>query len=132
MRVCNSFQCDNINKMKRKRPIEFIIVLMLLPIGMKAQAFEKFLDFLTIHINKKAIAQDSSIYPAKAILTPVISYAPETNLSIGLGIKALFKLNGSGDETRTSNIPLTVQYTVENKYLFFLDLKYFGLKKNMF
>ena len=125
MRANSASQCDNLYKMKRIRPIEFIIVLMLLPLGMKAQALEKLVDFLTIHINKKAIAQDSSIYPAKAILTPVISYAPETNLSIGIGIKALFKLNGSGDETRTSNIPLTVQYTVENKYLFFSGFEVF-------
>jgi len=74
---------------------------------------------LTVYPNKKAVASNSSIHPAKMIFTPVISYAPETNLSIGVGMKGLFKMRGSGPETRTSNIPLTVQYTIENKYLFF-------------
>lgn len=84
-----------------------------------AQTFEKIVEFLTIHPNKKAVARDSTIYPAKAIFTPVVSFAPETNLSFGIGMKGLFKLKNSGPETRTSNIPLTAQYTVENKYLFF-------------
>ena len=73
---------------------------------------EKLLEFLTFHPNKKAVERDSTIYPAKAIFTPVISYAPETNLSIGVGIKGLFKMKGSGEETRTSNLPLTAQYTI--------------------
>lgn len=98
---------------------------MLLPLGMNAQAFEKLLEFLTIHTNKKAVKKDSSIYPAKAILTPVVSYAPETNLSLGVGIKGLFKLKGSGPETRTSNIPLTVQYSIDNKYFFFSGFEVF-------
>lgn len=87
---------------------------------------DKLLEFLTFHPNKKAVQKDSSIYPAKAIFTPVISYAPETNLSIGVGIKGLFKMRGSGDETRTSNLPLTVQYTIENRYLFFSGFEIFS------
>lgn len=86
---------------------------------MEAQKMDKLLEFLTVHPNKKAVKKDSTLYPAKAIFTPVISYSPETNWSFGLGMKGLFKMRGSGDETRTSNIPLTFQYTVENKYLFF-------------
>ena len=86
----------------------------------------KLLEFLTFHPNKKAVEKDSTIYPAKAIFTPVISYAPETNLSIGVGIKGLFKMKGSGDETRTSNLPLTAQYTIENKYLFFSGFEIFS------
>jgi outer membrane protein assembly factor BamA len=99
--------------------INFIILFLLISSGIKAQAFENLVEFLTVHPNKKTVALDSTAYPAKLIFTPVVSYAPETNLSFGLGMKGLFKLNGSGDETRTSNIPLTVQYSVENKYLFF-------------
>lgn len=98
---------------------------MLIPFGIKAQAFEKLVDFLTVHPNKKAVLKDSTIYPAKAILTPVISYAPETNLSLGVGIKGLFKLRGSGEETRTSNIPLTIQYSIDNKYFFFSGFEVF-------
>lgn len=91
-----------------------------------AQGIDNILNFLTVHPNKKAVERDSSLYPAKAIFTPVVSYAPETNLSLGVGIKGLFKMKGSGDETRTSNIPLTVQYTLENKYFFFSGFEIFS------
>lgn len=90
-----------------------------------AQNPDKLLEFLTFHPNKKAAEKDSTLYPAKAIFTPVITYTPETNLSLGLGIKGLFKMRGSGPETRTSNIPLTIQYTIENKYLFFSGFEIF-------
>lgn len=100
------------------------ILLLFFYTGLAGQ--EKLLEFLTLHPNKKAVERDSTIYPAKAIFTPVISYAPETNLSIGVGIKGLFKMKGSGDETRTSNLPLTAQYTIENRYLFFSGFEIFS------
>lgn len=92
---------------------------LLAPKNGTAQGMEKVIEFLTIHPNKKAVKKDSSLYPAKAIFTPVISYAPETNWSFGVGMKGLFKMKNSGDETRTSNMPITFQYTLENKYFFF-------------
>jgi len=91
-----------------------------------SHTIEQLLEFLTVHPNKKAVARDSSIYPAKAIITPVVAYAPETNLTLGVGIKGLFKMRGSGDETRTSNMPLTVQYSIENKYFFFSGFEIFS------
>jgi len=100
------------------------LLILFLFTGLAGQG--KLLEFLTIHPNKKAVQRDSSIYPAKVIFTPVISYAPETNLSIGVGLKGLFKMRGSGDETRTSNLPLTAQYTIENKYLFFSGFEIFS------
>jgi len=41
-------------------------------------------------------------------------------------MKGLIKMRGSGDETRTSNLPLTGQYTIENKYLFFSGFEIFS------
>jgi len=105
--------------------IYIIISFLLFPIGLKAQGFKKIIEFMTIHPNKKAVDRDSTTYPAKAIFTPVISYAPETSLSFGVGMKGLFKMNESGPETRTSNIPLSFQYTIENKYLFFSGFEIF-------
>ena len=105
--------------------ILFLICIFLAPLSIEAQAFERIIEWLTIHPNSKAVMKDSSLYPAKAIFTPVISYAPETNLSFGVGMKGLFKMKGSGSETRTSNMPLTLQYTVENKYLFFSGFQIF-------
>ena len=91
----------------------------------KAQKINKLIEFLTVYPNKKAVQRDTTLYPAKAIFTPVVSFAPETNLSIGIGMKGLFKMKGSGPETRTSNIPLSAQYTIENKYLFFSGFEVF-------
>ncbi len=83
------------------------------------------IDFLTVYPNKKAVEKDPSIFPTKAILTPIVTFAPETNWGFGLGVKNLFKLKGSGDETRTSNIPLSFLYTVDHKYQFFSGLDIF-------
>ena len=111
--------------MKRILLICVAISFLMLPTEANAQKIEKLIEFLTIHPNKKAAAQDSLIYPAKAIFTPVITFAPETNLSLGVGMKGLFKMKGSGPETRTSNIPLSAQYTIDNKYLFFSGFEVF-------
>ena len=110
--------------MARSLKISLILSLFLFSSGLSGQ--EKILEFLTLHPNKKAVERDSTIYPAKAIFTPVVQFAPETNLSIGVGIKGLFKMKGSGEETRTSNLPLTAQYTIENKYLFFSGFEIFS------
>jgi len=48
------------------------IFLISLPVSSEAQFLEKTLEFLTIHPNKKAVAKDSTLYPAKAIFTPVV------------------------------------------------------------
>ena len=105
--------------------ILMLLSLITIPNGVDAQFVDDLIDFLTIHPNKKAGALDSTLYPAKAIFTPVVSFAPETNWSFGVGMKGLFKMKGSGDETRTSNIPLTAQYSVENKYFFFSGFQIF-------
>lgn len=111
--------------MKKTLPFYLAVSFLLLPLGIQAQTFDKIIEFLTIHPNQKAVEVDSTIYPSKAIFTPVISYAPETNLSFGIGMKGLFKMKGSGPETRTSNMPATFQYTIENKYLFFSGFQVF-------
>ncbi len=106
-----------------------IFLLCSLPFALQGQALDNILEFFTVYPNKKAVAKDSTIYPMKAIFTPVITYAPETNLSFGIGMKGLFKIRGSGDETRTSNIPLSVQYTLENNYFFFSGFDVFFPKE---
>lgn len=110
----------------RIHSIGFMLLLLTLPVAVEAQALDKIIDFLTVHPNKKAVERDSSIHPAKAILTPVVSYAPETNLGFGLGVKGLFKMRGSGPETRTSNIPLSLLYTIDKKYQFFSGFAIFS------
>lgn len=87
--------------------------------------FERFKEFLTIHPNKKSVEKDSTLYPSKLIMAPIIAYSPETSLSAGVGAKYLFKFKGSGDETRTSNMPITVQYTLKNQFILFSGFEIF-------
>ncbi|MGB3617976.1 MAG: BamA/TamA family outer membrane protein [Catalinimonas sp.] len=83
----------------------------------RAQFVENAVEFLTLHPNERAVARDSTIYPAKIVLAPIITYAPETSLGLGVGAKYLFKFRGSGDETRTSNMPISVTYTFNNQFI---------------
>lgn len=87
--------------------------------------FERFKELLTIHPNKKSVEKDSTLYPSKLIMAPIIGYSPETNFSAGIGAKYLFKFKGSGDETRTSNMPITVQYTLKNQFILFSGFEIF-------
>jgi len=103
--------------------IIILLILICIPNGANSQeidsetdSFEQFKDFFTIYPNKKAAAADSTLYKAKLVIAPVISYSPETSLGIGAGAKYLFKFRGSGEETRTSNMPVTLQYTLKNQF----------------
>lgn len=87
--------------------------------------FERFKELFTIYPNKKAVAKDSTLYKSKLIMAPIITYSPETSLGAGIGAKYLFKFKGSGDETRTSNMPLSVQYTLKNQFILFSGFEIF-------
>lgn len=87
--------------------------------------FEDLKNLFTIYPNKKAAAADSTLYASKLVLAPVISYAPETSLGIGVGAKYLFKFKGSGEETRTSNMPITFQYTFKNQFIAYSGFEIF-------
>ena len=79
---------------------------------------ENAIEFFTFHPNHRKVQRDSSIYASKFILAPIVSYSPEESLGIGTGSKFLFKFKGSGDETRTSNMPMSLLYTLENQFVF--------------
>jgi len=66
------------------------------------------------------------VYPSKLILAPIISFSPETSLGMGVGAKYLFKLRGSGEDTRTSNMPVTLQYTLQNQFILFSGFEIFS------
>lgn len=83
-------------------------------------------DFFTIKVNKKRFQRDSTLYPAKLILAPIISYSPETSLAFGVGSKFLFKVKGSGTETRTSNMPISISYTLKNQIIVFSGFEIFS------
>lgn len=90
-----------------------------------AQTIEKVKEFFTFYPNERAVQRDTSLYLQKFIAAPVFSYSPETNFAFGTGAKYLFKFNGSGDETRVSNIPTTLQYTLNNQFFFYSGFEVF-------
>jgi hypothetical protein len=91
----------------------------------EAQRIEKLKEFFTFYPNQKAVEKDSTIYLQKFIAAPVVSYSPETNFAFGTGAKYLFKFNGSGEETRTSNMPITLQYTLNSQFFLFSGFEVF-------
>lgn len=101
------------------------MVLFLSPKKGDAQTLEKLAEFITFYPNKKAYEKDSTLYKHKFIAAPVITYSPETSLAIGTGAKYLFKFNGSGEETRASNIPMSIRYTLNNQFIFYSGFEVF-------
>lgn len=91
----------------------------------RAQDFDKLKEFFTIYPNKKSVEKDSTLYPSKFILAPVMTYSPETSFGFGTGAKYLFKFNGSGDETRVSNMPMSLQYTLNNQFILYSGFEIF-------
>ena len=98
----------------------------LLPLVAPAQGLDRFVEFFTLHPNREAARQDSLLYPSKLILTPLVAFSPETNLEFGVGAKYLFKFRKSGPETRTSNMPLSLTYTLNNQILLFSGFEIFS------
>ena len=99
---------------------------ILLPLTAPAQGLDRFVEFFTLHPNREAARQDSLLYPSKLILTPLVAFSPETNLEFGVGAKYLFKFRKSGPETRTSNMPLSLTYTLNNQILLFSGFEIFS------
>ncbi|MDE0599148.1 MAG: hypothetical protein OSB51_08240, partial [Dokdonia donghaensis] len=107
----------------------YLIAIVLFTVGntqtAQAQDFEKIKEFFTFHPNHKAVAKDSTLYASKFIAAPVMSYSPETNFAFGTGAKYLFKFNGSGEETRVSNMPITLQYTLNSQFFVYSGFEIF-------
>lgn len=95
-----------------------ILLLLLCAGGAEAQLFERLVEKLTFPLNPAKVAEDSSRYPNKLILAPVVYYSPETSFGLGVGSKILFKPKKAGADTRTSNLPIAVTYTLNNQYIF--------------
>lgn len=104
---------------------KILFMLFLIVFSSKAQEENKLVEFFTLHTNKKALKRDTTLYPSKIILAPVINYTPETKLGFGVGAKFLFKPGHAGDNTRTSNVPISALYTLENQFILFSGYEVF-------
>ncbi len=64
---------------------------------------------------------DTSRTSFSIVPLPVIAYAPETDLILGVTALGQFKLPGSGAETRSSNIRPFFNYTLKNQFILQVD-----------
>ncbi len=107
-----------------------ILIFLLLSINNilaqeKETSLDKVVEYFTFYPNKKKAEKDSTLYKSKFITAPIIYYSPETSLGFGIGAKYLFKFKGSGEETRTSNMPLSFLYTLKNQFFIFSGFEVF-------
>lgn len=102
-----------------------ILFSFFINLNSNAQKLEELKEFFTFYPNRKAVEKDSTLYLQKFIAAPVVTFSPETNFAFGTGAKYLFKFNGSGEETRVSNMPVTVQYTLNNQFFVFSGFEIF-------
>ena len=84
--------------------------------GISQRALDKLTNVFEFHLGKET--DDTNRYRPRVVLAPVIAYQPTTSLEFGLGSKLLFKPKGAGNTTRTSNLPLSVTYTLKNQFIF--------------
>jgi len=103
-------------------------VLFLLMLIINFSAFsQNWVDKVTgIFEHEISEPKDSTHYHSKYVIAPIISYEPSTSLGIGVGAKLLFKFPKSFEETRTSNVPISAQYTLKNQFIFTSDFTIFS------
>ena len=98
--------------------------LILFPNFVQGQEFiEKIANIFEFDIGPER--SDSTSRHAKVVLAPIVSFEPSTSWGGGIGSKFLFKPFGAGPETRTSNIPISVQYTLNNQFIAFSEYTIF-------
>lgn len=110
-----------------KRGLFPVIVLsfLLSTTVVQAQLLKDVKEFFTFYPNRAKAERDTTLYLQKFIAAPVVSFSPETNFAFGTGAKYLFKFAGSGEETRVSNMPLTLQYTLNNQFFLYSGFEIF-------
>lgn len=94
----------------------FLVLLCTGSVTAQAQGFiSDVADFFEFNVGPER--EDTTFRHAKFVLAPITSYEPSTSWGFGIGAKFLFKPFGAGAETRTSNLPISVQYTLRNQFI---------------
>jgi outer membrane protein assembly factor BamA len=118
-------------------PAVFLLGCLLssLSLPLRGQAFvERITQFFEFPVGHPG---DSSVFQNKLVLAPVATYEPATSLGLGIGAKFLFKPKGVAPNTRTSNLPISLLYTLRNQFIFysgytvFFDQERYLLKGNL-
>ena len=77
---------------------------------------EKITDLMEFNLGKPPV--DSNGFQTRVVIAPIAYYEPNTSLGFGFGANLLFKPRGAGADTRTSNIPIGISYTLKNQVFF--------------
>lgn len=108
--------------------VSVVIVFIVLPGALYSQeVIEKITNIFEFDVGQER--EDSTFRHAKVVLAPIATYEPSTSWGFGVGAKFLFKPFGAGPDTRTSNIPLSVQYTLRNQFIAFSEYTVFFPKE---
>ncbi len=98
--------------------------------------FNKLVEYVEFR-NKADEQEDATRFRSKFVISPVLSYKPETSLGFGIGAKWLFKFKNATKDTRTLNMPISAIYTLENQiiissgYTIFFNHENWMLKGNI-
>ena len=102
----------------------------------KETFFDKMIDYVEFR-NKADKLEDSTRFRSKFVISPIVSYKPETSWGFGVGAKWLFKFKNASRNTRTSNMPISALYTlrkqvvVNSGYTVFFNDEKWMLKGNL-
>jgi hypothetical protein len=98
------------------RNIALCLALLFCPYLTGQGLVEKVTDLMEIKLGPPPL--DTNDFHTRIVVAPVVYYEPRTSFGFGVGGSLLFKPKGTGPETRTSNIPVGISYTLNNQIFF--------------
>ncbi|OAV44170.1 BamA/TamA family outer membrane protein [Lewinella sp. 4G2] len=99
------------------RTLFTLLLCTSLSLSLPAQGLiEKVADLMEFNLGKAKT--DTTEFQPKIVMAPIVFFEPNTSFGFGFGASLLFKPKGAGAETRTSNIPIGISYTLKNQVFF--------------
>ncbi len=106
------------------KSLPLALCLLLCAGGLSAQTpeatdrnfIDRIVDLMDIPLGP--VPEDTTRFQPRLVLAPIVYYQPNTSFGFGFGTRMLFKTRGAGPETRTSNIPIGISYTLKNQVFF--------------
>lgn len=94
-----------------------LLLSLTAPAYLPAQSLlDKVVDLMEFNVGKAP--EDTLAFQTKVVFAPIVYFEPNTSFGFGFGASLLFKPKGAGPETRTSNIPVGISYTLNNQVFF--------------
>lgn len=110
------------------KSIVTIVFLLIIKIAFPQDAMKDVTDFFEFELGHPP--DDTNHYHTKLVVAPVVAYKPSTSLEFGVGTKLLFKFKDSSPETRTSNLPMSITYTLRRQFIVSTEYTLFTNNEN--